>query len=73
MTQAADAAKRTVGLFPDHIPVSHMSAACWRDAVRMIGVGAYDLIAVAGLPGRRRERRALLRAAESSGTRLVYA
>ena len=73
IAEASRAAHRTVGLFPAHISVSHQSAACWRDVLRLIDPEAYDLIAVSGLPARRRDRRALRQAADRAGARMVYA
>ena len=73
IAEASRAAHRTVGLFPAHISVSHQSAACWRDVLRLMDPEAYDLIAVSGLPARRGDRRALRRAADRAGARMVYA
>ena len=73
VAEASRAAQRTVGLFPEHISVSHQSAACWRDVLRLMHPEAYDLIAVSGLPARRSDRRALRQAADRAGSRIVYA
>ena len=70
---AGRAALLAVGLFPEHVEVSHRAAECWRDVLHMVRSESYDLLVLSGLPARRRDRNALGQASKVSGTHFVFA
>ncbi len=70
---ASRAALLAVGLFPEHVPVRHCATECWRDVLHIVRSESYDLLALSGLPARRRDRSALEQASKVSGTRFVFA
>lgn len=63
---ASMAAWRTANAAPRELSVRHCATRCWADALRL--VSGYDALIVAAPPTRRRDRRALERAAAGRWT-----